>query len=934
MMTSAPWARVGRRDEVRRHLEGLAASAEPLNEADRDLVRFYFRASDPALYPPAAMAIGCRLEPDSEWARWLAAYAGSRGIALGGIVPLSRTRSARRVLMTAAAAWARSPEAWRASAQGSPPPQGPLAPLPDAAPVDHPQDLVAYLRALRILLEGPEPSDAHRLAAGDLVSRLATEGEPLRERSVALRWGELLRVAAAAGALPSGRPEELGGQVLETLARAFRDEAGPGLPRRLGLLASMGAAVSASGGLASPDRLPVPLRDPVGECIGEPEGGAPGRRARFVDALGALADPGDWWRKDEDERAVAAHVLLRDAVAGVVPEGEMHRLLDALGFPPSPGPPARIVRLLAERAGVRAAELVDATLLHSLEDDRILVELVPDGPPGESGAVLADAVEHRIRLGLLTQPGFRPEALLARIEARRPHPQLYRMIRAVVGDREFRGRSGEAVPLAEWLDALASEAENLRSGRNVPEAPAVGGTLGSIREEIRRGLRHLLAEEDPAEAARGLAGLLEGGLLEGSGADAGGDRTPDLRGLLRAADPGDTSTEAALHDHAEAIRADALASLPEDLFGAPAGRGAAEALRLRFAVLDREVARRLPAAEGMLLEALLRRLDEDEAAWARALSTVEGVWRRSRESSGEPESRWERAFRAVEGIELAAHRRRLYGILWRTLARDRRPGGASGSVRAGKERLMGWAVRVGDILEDERDRDGWLGAVARHWTTMIEEGMAAGLDTRVAGLLRDPGPRELARLPGVDDVLERARIWLFDCYRLGDAARASRILNHRRGRGAVAALPRDLLAFFGHYSPLWLALLVGAILMLDFGDAWTAMAEVGDVRGIAITFSLGVLGAFGYTAAELQSRVSDAHGDPVWPTRLRRVLRVLAFVGVSLLYTVGLVTLLWWLLSGTDEVVHGDGAVLHVVVWSGFTLFIGVFFGLMAKDSA
>jgi len=247
---------------------------------------------------------------------------------------------------------------------------------------------------------------------------------------------------------------------------------------------------------------------------------------------------------------------------------------------------------------------------------------------------------------------------------------------------------------------------------------------------------------------------------------------------------------------------------------------------------------------------------------------------------------------------------------------------------------MRWAVRAGDALEDEGDRDSWLGAVAEHWTAMMEQGMDEGLDTRVAGLLRDPGPGALALLPGVDGVLERTRVWLFDCYRLGDAARASRILNHRRGRGAVAALPRDLLGFFGHYSPLWLALLVGAILMLDFGDAWTAMAEVGDVRGIVITFSLGVLGAFGYVTAELHSRVTDAPGDPVWTTRGRRVLRVLAFVGVSLVYTLGLVSLLWWLLSGTDEVVHGAGAVLHVVVWSGFALFIGVFFGLMAKDVA
>jgi hypothetical protein len=43
---------------------------------------------------------------------------------------------------------------------------------------------------------------------------------------------------------------------------------------------------------------------------------------------------------------------------------------------------------------------------------------------------------------------------------------------------------------------------------------------------------------------------------------------------------------------------------------------------------------------------------------------------------------------------------------------------------------------------------------------------------------------------------------------------------------------------------------------------------------------------------------------------------------------------LWFLLSGTDEVVHGEGAALHVIVWAGFALFVGIFFGLLAKDAA
>lgn len=52
-----------------------------------------------------------------------------------------------------------------------------------------------------------------------------------------------------------------------------------------------------------------------------------------------------------------------------------------------------------------------------------------------------------------------------------------------------------------------------------------------------------------------------------------------------------------------------------------------------------------------------------------------------------------------------------------------------------------------------------------------------------------------------------------------------------------------------------------------------------------------------------------------------------------LVVTGTLTTMLWFLLSGTGAVVEGPGAVLHVVVWTGFALFVGVFFGLIAETA-
>lgn len=121
--------------------------------------------------------------------------------------------------------------------------------------------------------------------------------------------------------------------------------------------------------------------------------------------------------------------------------------------------------------------------------------------------------------------------------------------------------------------------------------------------------------------------------------------------------------------------------------------------------------------------------------------------------------------------------------------------------------------------------------------------------------------------------------------------------------------------------------------MLDFGDAWKAMAEVGDVRGIAITAAVGLAGAFAYLLFDLRRRIGPAPEEFAGVTALGDVGRALVFLLATTGYTVVLTSGLWLLLSGTDEVVHGAGAPLHIAAWAGFSLFAGVFFGLLAKES-
>lgn len=152
---------------------------------------------------------------------------------------------------------------------------------------------------------------------------------------------------------------------------------------------------------------------------------------------------------------------------------------------------------------------------------------------------------------------------------------------------------------------------------------------------------------------------------------------------------------------------------------------------------------------------------------------------------------------------------------------------------------------------------------------------------------------------------------------------------------STGGVGREVLPFIANFPTIWLAMLIGAIFMLDFGDAWASLADpdVADIRGIVITFLIRIGGAFGYVYWNLKQKIRPIPGESASAMRRSQLLRAGAFSAVCLVYTLLLVTGLWWLLSETGEVVEGVWAIGHIVVWSGFAMFVGVFFGLLAGDA-
>ncbi len=930
------WRGVDDRDELVRRARLLARSEE-LDPALGPFLLFLFRASDPQLYQAAALALGRHMAGHAGLGAAFARYLDEAGVPAAGPVPLGGRRTHRRILLV------------RSADRG---PEGGLAALPEVGETLAPRDLGALLVAVDHLVEGsgdPEVSRsaarrgleaAGRYLAGGggvgvdrvLVGHLARvlagaarigEGEEARRL-----WLRLVRlVAAAHGPGPAGG----GGGAGARAAHLWRlDELA-----RCAARAGGGRAGTPGGGAGGSGWTPPPELDPETrrwlaarirswtDAEGRFPGGDPARgreRLALVRALRRLEDRRAWLAPDPRDRGRLVFRLLDPAqrlrflpaeLAEIVGEEPTDLPLDPLTGPV-------LGHVLAHEPD--GDQVLDAALVHRLGSPE-LFRLLEGGGPSPLLPALADAVEHRFRFALSTSSAFDAEGFLAALEAVRPGDRFRRELLELARGRRYETPGGEAFPLVEALVEAPVEAPDA-----VPPTPA-------HRDPRRSALREGLHTAGAGEAAlpvrvRTLGRILSGPLprfLRRVGRARGGERTgPAHEGVRRAARAVEGLAPllgTSLEPSAPAVR---TAALREALLRS------ADAMDL---LAGAEVARALPPAEAGLLERaaeeLRVRLLHEARALARASASAPG---------------------GIEGelgalAELAdpGLRRLLVVDRARRLVRDE---GMDGSPEpsARLASTAGWASAVAglrsaarvdpEVLQAPADREGWAEVLAGGWAALVRHGLDRGHPRRLAGLVRDDALRPLATRAENRHVLHELRGWFLDVHRPVDAAAVTRLMapGGPWATGLALALPVTLGVFVARHAALWLALLVGAILMLDFGDAWKAMAEVGDVRGIGITAAVGLAGAFAYLLFDLRRRIRAAPEDP-WGRALAGDLgRAVVFLAATALYTVALTAGLWLLLSGTDEVVHGPGAPLHVAAWSAFALFAGVFFGLLAKE--
>lgn len=961
----AEWSGVSDRDELRLRLEVLSR-ADHLEDALVPFLMFFFRASVVDLYRAAAKAIGEHLHRSPELLQALRQYASLRGLSLNAPVQLNGRRERRRLLIVLTVA---------ATREGISEAQ-----LQEMGLTDDPLPWEQTEAGARRLSLPPRSSDAAALLAAceltvervsqpegiEEIDRLMQEtadrcGEDWIDRAVLQRLGRLVRQRAKSDSVDTDRlaristsivhhrwtrlTDEDSGRIegrvsglllldeaLRTLAilpEKVRAEVTPGLKQHLPPGAYRWAAhrlevwmqrengmssTGSSAGRISDEDGAQPVRnvddvlrrvqfryraaDRTSDFLKED---AQPQAALLSDLLTPLADTSSWQERSTASRALVVFHLLDEAQHLDISEEQERSLSRKLSASDDAAQllSAILLQLVKiEPPGVEA--IVDGAILHRVDDPRVLFALLPAQRRSPLLPILADAVEHFLRWRMAQEASFSATAYLHWLTVRRPHPSFFQDLKAVCANRTYLKADGTAVPLPEIVDWVAT------GNTPPPEDPTV-----SLVENVREGLSALLSSQEMLpDVVREVADVLAG---EG----------PQHRKRTIAEVVGDVIPEpgALLVD----IRSDAsrLYSIADRLL--PASPDEIDEAKQAVVQLQQEVDRiqegllpALPEREGELTGRVVEFVAREAQAWMAGLDALPA----SKASLDD-------ALHPLETIQARGLQPHLLKLAWTQLldtAYADGPRAVERLLRKGLKHPVArgpWSAVA---------RDAWLQSLTATWKEQLSAAMDRQYEAAALRFLTDDAFDPLRTHPSARAQLEDARLWCLDRFLIEGARSAHQAMQPADSDGREISLVQETISIGQRFSKVWLALIVGVILMLDFGDPFVAMAEIGDVQGIILTFGIGVGGAFLYILSDLRrkaARIGPATAESGHPSLIGRAA---LFFLACLLYTLLITTFMWFLLSGTDEVVHGTGAIGHIVVWSGFALFIGVFFGLIVKQ--
>jgi hypothetical protein len=951
------WTRLDDREEIRLRLKVLlhCGSTDPVLN---NFITFFFRASDPVLYQLSAVIIGRELNRHQDLKDYFHSYCSKRGADPSVPVKLNGQRTRRRILLVQCAA-----AAWSEDEPGKDfiMPEQPFDVLNDS-------DISILFSAASMLLSHNRGESSAEYVK-QLLRRRYEFDRPVRDRNLIRNTGILMQRFHERGE-PAGDLFNLCfNRILTQYNRAAsfasRLQALLLMDELMESSVHIGLSFSGSGGGDTPggrfnrflqcrlsywsymNRKPFDpgkdeFRRDADSVVDRVYQTRPYENHEvqyriFADQVHLLGDLSRWRTFSLEERSYRAFFLTDYSLhPELFDDEELFLLLESNGYLEHlqdkklregelKNPLSPVMNRLLEAEPSVSRELFDPQLIHRLDSPGLLPALIPTETDSELLPVLADAVEHQVRFQLATDPSFHPDHFLYLVTVRRPHPKFFRYLAELSAGREYHHPQ-----LGNWL--LHETAQYLAGATSNGKRQTL--PFWEVLSSSHKTMNDAATSDDPFSTLNVV--IRE---LKGTGTEKAQEGIT-LHDLLEIVQPGKGPWYCSGSPPMTAQPGRSVA----DQITRIAGRLEEKAGKLRpptlgdsFLVSENvqsivqilgqvgeEVVPLLGSNEADALSHLMERCIVLLREWEAKYSESAAI---NSESDGDTERRRAIALAAIRAghgsLQQALINMFIDTELERCSVQE-----DSDEVWLGTFKFLEWAADFGE-MKAAADEAAllWHTRLEEIWAGLAAEAMERNAEARVAQLVRNKAFAGIRKGKTGRDTLQQVKTWCFNRYDFHHA----HLCNVESGGAKMgASLLRTFREYSGHFARVWLALFIGVIFMFDFGDPWTELAEIGDVGGVMFAFTFGVAGTFLYVWTDLRKNTVHLKGDPFqWVSVFTRVA---FFLAVTLIYTALVVLLFWYMFSSTDQVVHGEYAPLHLLSWTGFALFVGVFFGLIGKS--
>lgn len=956
------WNNITDREEVRLRLMAMN-SFQNLHSSLVPFVLFYFRASDSVLYQTAAQIAGKQLPHQPDIQSYLSSYLKERNVDPEKPVKLNGQRSQRRLLVLFSACYANNGPDTELSGDKITlaPPLGALSEKEDF--LKNRMDYSAMMLSCSLLTGTKSAPD------NKILKRMLQLPKSVSDRNIIRNWGLLLNSYNA----PDDEKTGFLYHALERSAELFENS--ETYPAKLQVLYRSDEIIRSgvfvlqgktdnlipdtadkelarffeiqyhhwrAREVAATNTLP---KNDIGSEVLDRIAAAPltnrMQETLFVTLLQSLQSEQSWRLQPLNERLWKTFFLIDMAIHNhFISSDEMRQQLTGLGSekeygvydkPRVTSPLSIILRRLLHLEQTARGSLADGRLIHKVADEQLLLALLPTGSNSELLPVLADAIEHQIRLLMETDSTFNPDLYLYRITIREPHKNFYRYLTELIRNRTYGTGEDKGESFRLKLEYLTADHTGEEPAPKMNELLNKSLFWSSLQKIRSRQEAHLKNDD--------LFSLLDHlqNEIDGTGQEQL-SQTATLHDLLnivhngephwlRSGFPANWNRPASILNQRmdqlnRQLKLDAEKIKPATLEDVHEAAEAAQRIRETLDELEKLTSPSLGGTEAALFSAIKHRTKDLLSRWVEVLLSAETVWQiYDDQTPGKQHNFWNNLFKTANRSDNPFIQNAMQHIVLNSILHQRDGEGKKPWVA--RYQFLTWATQKMD-----KENSHLLELLRNVWSEMLQEAIDKKQEARVVQLVKASELKILRRSDSVTPQLELVKNWCFERYDLLHAFECNREINPEIN--FVSNRWKTLRQYFAHFSQVWIALIIGVTLMFDFGDPWTELAEIGDGGGVIFTFLLAVGGTYLYVFSDLRKKVNLVKSDPFqWASQFGRVG---IFLAITLAFTILVVLLFYYMFYNTDQVVHGPYAIWHIIAWTGFALFIGVFFGLIGRE--